>query len=154
MANLIIGHTDHESVKIWVRGDRSHSQVTVAVWPVGQDDGCPEAVTKSEKLQSTTDYTGIVNFGGLKQDSEYQVSGEFGTGFPHRKTNSVCGKFKTFPASTESNPDFSFILGSCNISIIKVNNLLGLAMGIVGQRSADQSLKRQPRGRFKRLRVI
>jgi len=154
MANLIIGHTDHESARVWVRGDRTYSQVTVKARAAGTKKADLSSGKEPEILDRDADYTRVVEIRGLDEDQEYQVIAEFSCGYPSRKTQTVKGAFRTFPGSNRGVQDFSFVLGSCNISIVKVNNLLGLAMGMAGHRAVNLSLRRQPRGRLVRIRVF
>ena len=152
MAGLIIGHADHESVRIWIQGDRTYSRALVAVWRA-EEESRPDAVVRSNRLTADADFTRVVEYDRLDERTEYRVRATFRSGFWLRRPQVLNGRFKTYPRPADPVDRFSFILGSCNISTVKVNNLLGLVAGMLGQRAADQSLKRKPRGRFRWLRT-
>ena len=152
MAGLIIGHTDHESVRVWIRGDRRYSRAKISVWPA---DGDPEKslTKKSGKLETESDYTGIVQLDSLTSATDYRLEAEFSGRIPRWKRQRLKGRFNTFPAPNDGRESFSFLLGSCNISVVKINNLLGLAMAMAGQRATDLALRRKPEGRFRKLKL-
>lgn len=152
MAGLIIGHTDHKSVRVWIRGDRGYSRAKISVWPADSDPG--EPLTKeSEKLKKESDYTGIVQLDGLTSATEYRLEAEFSGRIPPWKRHRLKGRFHTFPDPNDGRETFSFLLGSCNISVVKINNLLGLATAMAGQRATDLALRRKPEGRFRKLKL-
>ena len=154
MAGLIIGHTDHKSVRIWVRGDRSFSRAMVSARPSDSANDAEVVQGESERLQRAADYTGVVELKGLKSNREYRLTARFSGPVPAIRKTFIKGKFKTYPEPSSCAEPFSFLLGSCNISVVKINNLLGLAMGMVGQRATNLALKRRPRGKFRLIRTL
>lgn len=153
MAGLIIGHTDHQSVKIWIQGYRLSSKAHVTLRPAGDQNGAGEAV-RSARLEAGSDYTGVVDFDGLDPCREYSVTAVFWSPIKPYGREVLTGKFSTFPARERNAGSFGFILGSCNLSTVKVNNLLGLVAGLLGQRAASRALLRKPRRRFRWIRVL
>jgi phosphodiesterase/alkaline phosphatase D-like protein len=115
MARLIIGHTSHNLVRLWVRGDRRYPVAFLRF----SGPGAP-AEAKME-LESRHGYTGVIEVKGLQEDSLYRVEVEFGRTLSAPVTHRAqhghsSGKFRTFPRDTRNAPrPFSFLLGSCNL---------------------------------------
>ncbi len=113
MARLIIGHTAHNTCKIWVRGDRRNP---VAFLTVMGDE-----LKRSYKmtLQETFGFTGVFNVKTLQPESKYECSVSFGETEGDRPEARVeygqcIGGFRTFPAPGEKN-NLNFLFGSCNL---------------------------------------
>lgn len=119
--HLVIGHTTDSSVRIWVRGDHSQPTCEVAIDPAHD-------ATKRISLASNTDYCGVVDFNGLRPDTTYAVKAIFQPG-----CEPVAGRFRTFPSRADDGPiDFSFVLSSCNLPVIGINNLLAFLAASAG----------------------
>lgn len=117
MARLIIGHTTHRSVRIWVRGDETHPHAFVTV---ERPSGAP--ITKHVPLEARHIHTGVVEFTRLAADAPHTCKVAFGRtadALPmHRVDFGHCtGAFRTFPKKGSATP-FSFLLGSCNLHTI------------------------------------
>ncbi|MCA9421696.1 MAG: hypothetical protein KC592_11790, partial [Nitrospira sp.] len=144
MANLIIGHTTEKSARIWIRGG-NHSCVAKISIHTGENK--EKTQSHSIDLVPDNDYTAVVSFEGLTADTHYTVRvcfastrGGLGTS---GATFQVQGGFRTFPDLQQGQPrPFSFLLGSCNLSIFTINSFLALLLGLVGRTAMTRSLKR------------
>jgi phosphodiesterase/alkaline phosphatase D-like protein len=145
MAELIIGHTTHDAARIWIRGDRKRRFARVTL------EAAKRPIPSGPiELSADDDFTGATSIGGLDPATEYTVSARFAStrrrldrsgGFLERH-----GRLRTFPEPRSDAP-FSFLLGSCNLSIVTLSNLGSLAAGGGGVLAAAQSLERQVEGR-------
>jgi PhoD-like phosphatase len=123
MAHLIIGHTSERSARIWVRGDIFRSACRVCV----ESDNAKRA-KKHIRLRRRDDYTGVVEFGDLKPGTPYSVTAMFS---PLRAK--AVGSFTTFALSNDGSPvQFSFILSSCNLSVVSIDNFLAFLLAVAG----------------------
>src|SRR5688572_3380830 len=147
MPDLIIGHTTATTARIWVRGKWSCRTCEVAVKKIAESSAHP--ASQRIHLSAETDYTGTVDFDDLEANTEYAVEATFSSFL----TRNAYGRFKTFLQSPENDPNgFSFVLSSCNLSVVSINNLLSFLLAIVGVQAANRSL-RLPPGRW-RLRWL
>jgi phosphodiesterase/alkaline phosphatase D-like protein len=116
MPRLILGHTTHNSIKIWVRGTKR--------WPVAfidleETNGDKVGRTKALALEGEDFYTGVVKWTGLRPNREYRAKVSFGKTLSTPSGERIReaytnGKFRTFPPPA-SRRDFTFLLGSCNL---------------------------------------
>jgi hypothetical protein len=137
MVHLIIGHTSERSARIWVRGDifRSACRVSVESDNAKRRENCI-------RLRRRDDYTGVVKFDNLKAGTHYSVTAMFSP-LPAK----AAGSFTTFPVPNDGFPgQFSFILLSCNLSVVSIDNflafLLAMAGTSVGQTALDLPVRR------------
>ncbi len=129
MPDLIIGFTTETTARIWVRGEKGLDTCKVTV----RSDAA-EAVQRVQ-LPEAGDYTGIVDFRGLEPETRYTVVASFS---PLRE---VHGAFCTFPAGSDDLlVPFSFVLSSCNLSVVSINNLLSFLLAKAGAAAASTSL--------------
>ena len=129
MAHLIIGHTTETTARIWVRGDKACSCQTV-VHPLGRP-------RFAKALGEETDFTGVVHVKGLTPGTIYSVEASFSSE-PEQK---VSGGFQTFPEQPAGRPSsFSFVLSSCNLSVVSINNFLARLLATAGAMTALTSL--------------
>lgn len=133
MPQVIIGHTTDTTARIWVRGNKSHVRCSLTLRPEPADR--PEAITLSE----STDYTGTFDVKGLTAATPYAVTASFG---PDLSGSAIArGRFQTFPKQVLGEPfSFSFVLSSCNLSVVNINNLLALITAAAGTSVARSSL--------------
>ncbi len=150
---IVIGHTTDRSVKVWVRGDAAHRSVQVTV---DENAASAQAGEREQKLElnKDDDFTGVVQFEDLVPQLGYSVKAHFsrsGAGSNGDVVVTVEGRFRTFPRKEAA---FSFLHGSCNLSIVTVNNTLALAAGASGTKAIRASLERPPTptGDWKRLK--
>jgi phosphodiesterase/alkaline phosphatase D-like protein len=130
MAQLIIGHTTETTARIWVRGDRACT-CEVAVRAAG------DPTVQRIPLGDETDDTGIVDFENLTADTQYAVTATFRA---FRKQE-VHGRFRTLRRPIDGTPlSFSFVLSSCNLSVVSINNFLALLLASAGAATAMSSL--------------
>ena len=113
MARLIIGHTTHNSVLIWVRGEQ---RCPVAFVAIRAGNSTQE---KSVLLEERHGYTSVVEFNGLKSNTMYACEVQFARtqdqSAVHRVDFGHCrGRFTTY-VTPRSISEFSFLLGSCNL---------------------------------------
>jgi hypothetical protein len=93
-------------------------------------------------VPETRDYTTCFDFGGLAPSSTYEVTATFACGtIGSSESQAVRGVFKTFPLSEGGEP-FSFLLGSCNLPVVAINNLAAQVLQVVGFYIARRSLER------------
>ncbi len=118
MARLIIGHTTHNSVKIWVRGS---ARWPVAFLDVRDSAGRRKGQTQSLFLLEDSFYTGIIYWSNLSPNRPYTVHLSFAKteddSFEDRVRDAyTTGRFTTFPIP-DAKSEFSFLLGSCNLHV-------------------------------------
>jgi hypothetical protein len=113
----------------------------VSVQPAGQRQ-TESFPPHDRRVSENRDYTTCVDFVDLAPSSPYEVTASFtGWAIGSSKSPVVRGIFKTFPCSGAAEP-FSFLLGSCNLPVVAINNLAAQALQVVGFHIARQSLKR------------
>jgi hypothetical protein len=147
VAHLIIGHTTETTARIWVRGDKACT-CRVVLHPSG--DPVPPAV-----LNGDTDFSGVVDVTGLTAGTIYIVEATFFS----RPNQKVSGRFQTFPNHPHDQPSsFSFVLSSCNLSVVSINNFLARLLATAGAMTAltslDLPLQRWRAPRFRWLRWL
>ena len=134
MAQLIIGHTTDTTARIWVQGDKCRScEVSVEPAPRAAES------RKLARLHSEKDYTDIVDFSGLKPNTKYTVQATFS---PDR--GRVSGTFRTMAGQAGEPLPFSFVLSSCNLSVVSISNLLAYLLAAAGTSAAVDSLDLPP----------
>lgn len=138
MAELIVGHTTHDSAKIWVRGDRKHARASISLLRDGRDAG-----ERLLDLGRASDYTGVATVGDLYPNESYEVVARFGSRWskPGNGEDEARGFLRTAPGEGQCAP-FTFLLGSCNLSTARVTRLRELAVGYLGTSAARRSVKR------------
>lgn len=147
MAHLIIGHTTETTARIWVRGDNAGT-CEVAVLP-------PADPVPNVELREETDFTGVVDVTGLTPGIVYKVEASFSS----RSRQSVLGTFRAFPTQPANQPSsFSFVLSSCNLSVVSINNFLARLLATAGAMTAltslDLPLQRWRAPRFRWVRGL
>lgn len=115
MPNLIVGHTTHNSAKIWVRGSRRWPFAFIDIY---NKSGDTIGNTKSIELSEEDFYTGVVTCKQLKTNQTYRVKVAFGKLATTPKEERIreaytTGTFRTYPTSGAQK--FKFLLGSCNL---------------------------------------
>ena len=166
MPNLIIGHTTDKSVKVWVRGERKFNVARILLFDPTKPNEKNEVKVF---LKRSTDFTAAVEFPSclnngnpkveIEPNKHYQVSASFsprtwwGGRLLWGEIDAPAGRFQAFPGANEDTP-FSFLLGSCNLSIVKVNDLLGLILTAAGELAAFRSLEPVPHGWFRSIRWL
>jgi phosphodiesterase/alkaline phosphatase D-like protein len=131
MPDLVIGHTTETSARIWVCGDKRHRGCRVAVR--AGNEGAHQDVA----LDRRADRTGIATFDGLRPNTDYTVTATF---HPAPK-DVVKGRLRTFKRQRDNNEfAFSFVLSSCNLSVVSINNLLTYLLAFGGTSVAMTSL--------------
>ncbi len=142
MASLIVGHTTETIARIWVRGDGLHQHCRI-VLEADREHGDQRSHTADVSLSADSDNTAIADLHGLAAGTTYEVTATFSPS-PRQR---VRGRVRTVPRAVDGKPlEFSFVLSSCNLSIISINNLLAylLAAGgtTVGASSLDLPIDR------------
>lgn len=141
VGRIVIGHTTDRSVRIWVQGSRRYPRVRVSVQPAGQPSTA-RIPPQDGPVPESRDYTTYFNFDGLAPSSTYEVTATFTCKtIGSSESQAVRGVFETFPRSEAAEP-FSFLLGSCNLPVVAINNLAAQALQVVGFYIAKRSLKR------------
>jgi len=140
MPHLIIGHTTDRTACIWVRGSWFHRTCTVRVAP--RKAGVPQPRPVTIRVSRSHDYTGTADITGLVADREYDVSARFSL-FGIGASRPLRGRFQTFHHSGQHR-DFSFVLSSCNLSVVTINNLLSRLIAAAGTSAAITALDLTP----------
>ena len=93
------------------------------------------------RLSASTDYTQVLTFENLLPDTDYTVRAVFGDVSPV----TVSGRFHTLgkPPSGAAR-DFSFLLSSCNLTVVSISNGLAYLLSMAGTLAALSSLKTPP----------
>lgn len=130
MPHLIIGHTTDTTTRIWVRGDRKSTTCEVVLRSAGGDK------SQTLILVPAHDYTGTRDFSELTPGEEYSVVAKFSP------SNLVAhGRVRLMTeVSKDGLEPFSFVLSSCNLSVVSINNFLALLAATTGTSLADSSL--------------
>jgi hypothetical protein len=131
MPHVIIGHTTGHSVRVWVKGDASSTTCQVTLRPAPGHQPGPVL------LAADNDYTGVVTTDGLEPDREYVVVAHFSPS--GMRARGRVRTFKTAPGSNAAVP-FSFVLSSCNLSIVSINDFLARLAATAGASLAMSSL--------------
>jgi phosphodiesterase/alkaline phosphatase D-like protein len=144
---LIIGHTTPHATAIWVRGGVGHRSVQVTLRRMGGRDDESEH-SRTLALRPSSDFTATARFTGLTADTPYHVTARFrrspGLLRRWRRDRGIrdrYGTLRTFPTEDDDVP-FGFLLGSCNLSVVSLTHLGGLAAAGVGMLAARAALAR------------
>ena len=130
MPHLIIGHTTDTTTRIWVRGDRTSTTCEVAL-----SDGGGEK-SQTLLLLSEHDYTGTTYFDALAPGAAYSVIAKFSP-----SGAKIHGRVRLIrEVSHDGLEPFSFVLSSCNLSVVSINNFLALLATTAGTSLANSSL--------------
>jgi len=130
MPHLIIGHTTATTTRIWVRGDRTSTTCEVTLRGAGAD------TSQTLTLVSEHDYTGTTDFTGLTTGGEYCVLAKFSP-----SGDAIHGRVRLMTeVSTDGLEPFSFVLSSCNLSVVSINNFLARLAATAGTSLAYSSL--------------
>jgi phosphodiesterase/alkaline phosphatase D-like protein len=145
MSQLVVGDTTTTSARIWVQGDASHRTCEVVLRAT---DGEERRDTAS--LRPEMDGTAVVDIRGLRPNTEYDITAVFGPLDSRR----ISGRLHTFAEQQPGTPfSFSFVLSSCNLSVVSVTNLLAFLLAAAGTQAAMTSLD-LPRERWRRFRWL
>jgi phosphodiesterase/alkaline phosphatase D-like protein len=138
MAHLIIGHATEETARIWVQGDKWHRACRVVLQRV-DSSAIPqdEPPFRDVRISSEADYTATVDFDSLRAGAAYTVRATFSPS-PEQE---IKGRLRTTAQPSGDKPlPFSFVLSSCNLSVISINDLLAFLLAAGGTSAADSSL--------------
>ncbi len=113
MARLIVGHTTHNSCRIWVRAHPRYPVAFVRLFGAGVDR------EQSRLLEERHFFTRVFEFRQLDAATEYECSVTFGEteGAPADERvefGHITGRLRTFPAPGADEP-LVFLFGSCNL---------------------------------------
>jgi hypothetical protein len=145
--HLIVGKVTDNSAIIWTKGSDRYATAVLtlaATCPNAEgEDPSPETVD----LVRHRDNTAVATFEGLRQNTSYEVTALFRSPYGFDDTpdarRMVRASFRTAPGSDKDcYPSFCFLLGSCNLSIVSINNLAARGLEIIGVYAARQSLRR------------
>ena len=142
MADIVIGHTSDRSARVWIRGD---SRILLVKYPL-----IPRATDFRSRRSPVpnTDYTATVELDHLEPGVDYAVDGkEFAPSEFH-----ACGRLCTMRQSDDDTYAFSFVIFSCNLSVVSINNFLSFLAASAGISLARSSLT-LPFHRWRRPRL-
>ncbi len=135
MAHVIIGHTTGTSACVWVRGDKRLTTCAVDTSPA--NDRRPQRI----RLTASTDYTDVLTFEHLLPNTDYTVRAVFGD----VSQVTVLGHFHTLAEHPHGAArEFSFLLSSCNLTVVSISNGLAYLLSMAGTLAALSSLKTPP----------
>ncbi|MBC7773973.1 MAG: alkaline phosphatase family protein [Phycisphaerae bacterium] len=103
MAQLIIGETTHQTVKIWIRGKGNQSTATITL----VTDGEVPKILENIVLNIFEYNTAVITVKNLTQNKTYSCQVIFNTG------DIINGEVRTFAVDEE---EFTFLLASCHFS--------------------------------------
>lgn len=115
MSRLILGHTTHNSIKVWLRASQRWPAAFVEILDsADQTVGLKKVMTEAAEF-----YTAVVEFNQLQPNTQYRVKLSFAksrTAEPNERVRDAYteGRFKTF-APPGSAASFKFLFGSCNL---------------------------------------
>jgi hypothetical protein len=145
---LIIGHTSHESSKIWVRGSERFMRVHLSLRVADASGGADEKELQSPllTLEDDSDFTAVWEFEGLSHSSLYTVTATFHSQSEiHERGARRIGHVRTFPLPSGSD-DFVFLFGSCNLSTVLLGRLGRFGASYLGLKSAETTaLETEPK---------
>jgi len=89
------------------------------------------------------DYTAVARFDGLEPATRYQIVARFAPSRLELEHAAVerRGTVPTFPRDDASEP-FSFLLGSCNLSTMRLRSVYAFVVGLLGASAVRRSLER------------
>ena len=131
MPHVIIGHTTSDSVRVWVQGDASSTTCEVTLLP------SPRRQPPPVRLVPDNDYTATIPIPDLDPDVDYAVVATFSPSAA--RVRGRARTFKKLPAAGSAVP-FSFVLSSCNLSIVSINDFLARLAATAGAALAMSSL--------------
>jgi hypothetical protein len=148
---LIIGHTTHESVWIWVRGSEKVRRLTVKLHGVFEKNGESEVGVRDESVlvHAKRDYTEVVRFNsGLRPNtSRLLPNTRYGVELSSEdlraingKVPAIVGQVWTFPEA-EQPKRFYFLHGSCNLPVDRMTALGSAAAGLLGAVATTKALE-------------
>lgn len=139
MPHLVIGHTTETTAGIWVQGDELCPVCEITLQPPFSKTIAPMS------LYADRDYIAKFDIAELEPDREYEVTARFSPGV----VQLVHGRFRTVCEQRDNRPySFSFVLSSCNLSVVSINNFLAFLVAAAGTSAAVSSLKSPPPVRF------
>jgi len=116
MPRLILGHTTHNSIKIWLRGSER--------WPAAfvellDEQDHPVGVIKKVLTEAEEFFTSVIELTQLQANTAYRVKVSFAktkSAKPDERIRDAYteGRFKTFSSPGNGAP-FRFLFGSCNL---------------------------------------
>lgn len=144
--HVIVGHVTDQNAKLWVKGSSRLVEAAVTL-----DDGKRGAAS----LSRDHDYTAVIEFAHLQPATDYVATVRFSGGLGWWRSSEVKATFSTTPRPLTGAPPgaepaqpFSFLLGSCNLSVVALNHLTAQALQVLGFHVAKRSLERlQPERR-------
>lgn len=138
MGELIIGHTTHESARVWVRGDSPLTHVCVSATACGR-----EVAHAALEVGPARDYTGHVDLVGLQPETLYEIRARFSSSGRRKRGRAEerNGRVRTFPKPDAGTP-FSFLLGCCNLSTVALTSVGALGAGALGMLATSGALER------------
>jgi hypothetical protein len=132
MAHLIVGHVTCTTAHVWVHDeDCFRCRVTLRAEP---RHASGSTIERYVHIDRKADRTALVVFHGLTPGTDYNVY----AAFPGQM---ITGRFATL-ADTPAGDGavaFSFVLASCNLPVVAVNNLLSLLLTMGGAFAARLS---------------
>jgi len=145
--HLIVGKVTDRSAILWMKGTPRYVSVHIRLESSEPSIEAPKVQSRDIDLVSSDDNTAIVTVEGLTSGTSYDVtalfSSRFGLEAASASSREVRATFRTAPDLTKDEwESFSFLLGSCNLSIVSINNLAARALQIAGTYVSRQSLLR------------
>ncbi len=145
--HLIVGKVTEDSAIVWVKGADRYATAVLTLAAIGSNADTDDPSPQTVDLVTEEDNTAVATFDGLLEDRRYKVTALFRSpyGFDYSPDDrrKVRASFHTAPdPNKRDQPQFSFLLGSCNLSIVSISNLAARGLEIIGVYAARQSLRR------------
>ncbi len=145
--HLIVGHVTDDMAKVWLQGSLACAEVELRITGPRRQGAVDGSRPIRRCLDKTTDYTDVVEFRGLQADTAYDITADFRpllrflrTPRSYRQTRA---SFRTAPRGDDQDAAarFSFMHGSCNLSVVSINNLAAMGVQMLGLLAARASLE-------------
>ena len=145
VGHVIVGHVSDRQATIWIQGTKRFSEAALILEAVGSGQIVEK---KGLLLGEGDDYTDATVFKGLEPGTPYEVTAYFGARSQchdiEQALREAKAAFTTAPdidgIGDDTGPGFSFLLGSCNLSVVSINNLGAQALQILGFAAAAASV--------------
>ena len=153
-AHIIIGHVGHNIAKIWLGGNSKyqHAELTVGDATVDKTKGIPKKI--NIRLTKEEDYCHVEDIADLSASQTYPVKVRFcKNNIFGSKSIEIASDITTSPMPNEIN-EFEFILGSCNLSVVALNNISSQVGGVIGLGLSGLSMVGVPEGMNRIARLV
>lgn len=141
---LLVGHTESQASKLWIRGCARYPSAEIFVCafdaPDPSDGDGKWIESGALELSEDADYTSVWKAEGLAPATRHRIMARYYPADPNRDPVVLRrGEFRTFPDASAAGENFSFIFGSCNLSTSRLSRLGRFAAGYLGLKATESS---------------